>query len=149
MKLEALASPGIIPNSQKLRLELVKAINFITVVSGVEGGPGSTSHASTLSAALAAAKTEVDKFIRVPVTGVTVTGGGSAAEGETVQLTAAIAPAGAQDKRIVWTSADPNSVSVDANGLCTVLVDAAGAVVITATSVDDPTKSGTATVTGT
>lgn len=149
MKLEALASPGTIPNSQKLRLELVKAINFVTVVSSVEGGPGSTSHAATLSAALAAAKTEVDKFIRVPVTGVTVTGGASAAEGETVQLTAAVAPAAAQDKRIVWTSADPTKVSVDANGLCTVLVAAAGAVVITATSVDNPTKSGTATVTGT
>ena len=149
MKLEALVSPGTIPNSQKLRLELVKAINFVTIVSGVDGGPGSTSHASTLSASLAAAKAEVDKFIRVPVTGVTVTGGGSAAEGGTVQLTATVAPAGAQDKRIIWTSADASKVSVDANGLCTVLVAAAGDVVITATSVDNPTKSGTATVTGT
>lgn len=149
MKLADLTSPGTIPNSQKLRVELLKAINYVTIVSGVAGGPGSTSHASALSASLAAAKTEVDKFIRVPVTGVTVTGGGSAAKDATVQLTASVAPAGAQDKRVIWTSADADLVSVDANGLCTVLVEAAGAVVITATSVDDPTKSGTATVTGT
>lgn len=149
MKLADLTSPGTIPNSQKLRVEMLKAINYVTIVSGVTGGPGSTSHAVALSASLAAAKTEVDKFIRVPVTGVTVTGGASAAKDATVQLTASVAPAGAQNKRVIWTSADADLVSVDANGLCTVLVDTAGAVVITATSVDDPTKSGTATVTGT
>lgn len=146
MRLEQLATPGIIPNGQKLRVEVLKAINFIALVSRTTG---STSHSGQLSTFLAAAKTEIDKFIRVAVTGVTVTGGGSTANGGTRQLTATTAPAGAQDTRVIWTSADPAKVSVDDTGLCTVKVAAAGAVVITATSVDDPTKSGTATVTGT
>lgn len=149
MRLDQLTSPGTIPNSQKLRLEMLKSINFVQVVSSITGGPGSTSHAAQLSAALAAAKTEVDKYIRVPVTTVTVAGGGSTANGGTRQLTATIAPSGAQDKRVTWTSADPTKVTVDANGLCTVIAAAAGAVVITARSVDTPAVTGTATVTGT
>lgn len=146
MRLEQLTTPGIIPNGQKLRVEVLKAINFIALVSRITG---STSHSAQLSQFLADAKTEIDKFIRIAVTGVTVTGGGSTANGGTRQLTATTAPAEAQDTRVIWTSADAAKVSVDENGLCTVLVAAAGAVVITATSVDDPTKSGTATVTGT
>lgn len=146
MRLEQLTTPGIIPNGQKLRVEILKAINFIALVSRTTG---STSHSTQLSTFLADAKTEIDKFIRVAVTGVTVTGGGSTAVGGTRQLAATTAPAGAQDTRVTWTSADPAKVSVDANGLCTVLVAAAGAVVITATSVDAPAVSGTATVTGT
>ena len=146
MRLEQLTTPGTIPSGQALRTELLKAINFITLVSRFTG---STSHANQLSQCLADAKAAVDPFIRVPVTGVTVTGGGSTANGGTRQLTATVAPAGAQNKAVTWTSANPAKVSVDANGLCTVLVAGAGAVVITATSQDDPTKSGTATVTGT
>ena len=63
MRLEQLPTPGIVPNGQKLRVEVLKTINFITLVSSATG---STSHAQTVSDFLAAAKTEVDKFI-VPV----------------------------------------------------------------------------------
>ena len=143
MRLEQLTSPGTIPNSQKLRVELLKAINYIQV-EGMKRGHGS-SHAALLSASLASAKTAVDAMVYVPVTGVTVTGTGVTAIGATRQLTATIAPAGAAAYRVVWASADPTKVTVDEKGLVRRL--AAGAVNITATSVDDPTKAATVSIT--
>ena len=143
MHLEQLASPGTIPNSQKLRVELLKAINYVQL-EGMKRGHGST-HVGTLSASLAAAKAAVDALAYVPVTGVTVTGAAAVAVGATLQLTATPAPAGAAGYRVVWTSADPTKVAVSDTGLVRRL--AAGAVTITATSVDDPTKSGTASIT--
>lgn len=143
MKLADLTSPGTVPNSQKLRVELLKAINYVQV-EGMKRGHGS-SHATLLSASLAAAKSAVDAMVYVPVTGVTVTGGAAVAVGATLQLTATIAPAGAAGYRVVWTSADPTKVTVSDTGLVKRL--AAGTVVVTARSVDDPTKSGTASIT--
>lgn len=142
MKLENLASPGIIPNSQKLRLEALKAINFVQV-EGMKRGHGST-HAASLSAFAAAVKAAADALAYVPVTGVTVTGAGTVAVGATLQLTATLAPAGAAGYRVVWSSADPTKVTVSDTGLVKRL--AAGPVVITATSADDPTKSATANI---
>lgn len=143
MKLENLVSPGSIPNSQKLRVELLKAINYVQL-EGMKRGHGST-HVDTLSASLAAAKAAVDALAYVPVTSVTVSGAGAVAIGATRQLTATIAPAGAAGYRVVWSSADPTKVTVSDTGLVTRI--AAGTVVITAKSVDDPTKSGTASIT--
>ena len=143
MKLQDLTSPGSIPNAQKLRVELLKAINYIQL-EGRKRGHGST-HVAALSAALAAAKVAVDAMTYVPVTGVTVTGAGAAAIGATRQLAATIAPAGAAGYRVTWTSADPTKVAVSDTGLVTRI--AAGAVVVTGASVDDPTKSGTASIT--
>ena len=143
MKLTDLASPGTIPNGQKLRVELLKAINYVQL-EGMKRGHGST-HVATLSASLAAAKAAVDALAYVTVTGVTVTGAAAVAIGATRQLGATIAPAGAAGYRVVWSSADPTKVTVSETGRVKRL--AAGAVVITATSVDDPTKSGTASIT--
>ena len=143
MKLADLTSPGPIPNSQKLRVELLKAINFVQV-EGMKRGHGST-HVATLSASLTAAKAAVDALAYVTVTGVTVTGAAAVAIGATRQLAGTPAPAGAAGYRVVWTSADPTKVTVDATGLVKRI--AAGAVVVTATSVDDPTKAGTASIT--
>ena len=143
MKLADLTSPGSIPNSQKLRVELLKAINYVQV-EGMKRGHGST-HATLLSASLAAAKAAVDAMIYVPVTGVTVTNAGAVAVGATRQLGATIAPAGAAGYRVSWSSANPAIATVSETGLVKRL--AAGAVNITATSVDDPTKSGTASIT--
>ena len=149
MRLAQLTSPGSIPNSQKLRVELLKAINYVQL-EGMKRGHGST-HVATLSASLAAAKAAVDALVYVPVTGVTVTGAGvvtgavAVAIGASLQLTAAIAPAGAAGYRVSWSSADPTKVTVSETGRVT--RRAAGAVVITATSVDDPTKVGTASIT--
>lgn len=143
MKLADLTSPGAIPNSQKLRVELLKAINYVQL-EGMKRGHGST-HVTTLSASLAAAKAAVDALAYVPVTGVTVAGAAAVAVGYTLQLTATPAPAGAAGYRVVWSSADRAKVTVSDKGLVKRL--AAGTVVITATSVDDPTKSGTASIT--
>lgn len=143
MKLADLTSPGTIPNSQKLRVELLKAINYVQV-EGMKRGHGST-HATLLSAALASAKAAVDALAYVPVTGVAVTGADAVAVGATLQLGATIAPAGAAGYRVVWSSADTTKVTVSSTGRVKRL--AAGTVVITATSVDDPTKSGTASIT--
>ena len=143
MKLEQLASPGTIPNSQKLRMELLKAINYVQL-EGMKRGHGST-HVATLSASLAAAKAAVDALAYVHVTGVTVAGAGAVAVGATKQLTATPTPAGAAGYRVVWTSANPAIATVSDTGLVKRL--AAGAVNITATSVDDPTKSGVASIT--
>ena len=143
MKLTDLASPGTIPNGQKLRVELLKAINYVQL-EGMKRGHGST-HVATLSASLAAAKAAVDALAYVTVTGVTVAGAAAVAIGATLQLTATIAPAGAAGYRVSWTSADPTKVTVSETGL--VRRRAAGAVVITATSVDVPAISGTASIT--
>ena len=143
MRLEQLTSPGTIPNSQKLRVELLKAINYVQV-EGMKRGHGS-SHATLLSAALASAKAAVDAMVYVPVTGVTVTGAAAVAVGSTLQLGATLAPAGAAAYRVVWSSADPTKVTVSDTGLVQRI--AAGPVVVTARSVDDPTKSGTASIT--
>ena len=143
MKLADLASPGSIPNSQKLRVELLKAINYVQL-EGMKRGHGST-HVATLSASLAAAKAAVDALVYVPVTGVVVTGAAAVAVGATLQLGATMVPAGAAGYRVTWSSADPTKVTVSDTGL--VRRVAAGAVTITARSVDDPTKLGTASVT--
>ena len=143
MRLDQLTSPGTIPNSQKLRVELLKAINYVQL-EGMKRGHGST-HVATLSASLAAAKAAVDALVYVPVTGVTVTGTGVTAIGATRQLGATIAPAGAAGYRVSWSSADPTKVTVSETGLVKRI--AAGAVNVTATSVDAPAISGTASVT--
>ena len=143
MRLEQLTSPGTIPNSQKLRVELLKAINYVQL-EGMKRGHGST-HVATLSASLAAAKAAVDALVYVPVTGVTVTGAGATAIGATRQLGATIAPAGAAGYRVSWSSANPAIATVSETGLVKRI--AAGAVNITATSVDAPAISGTASIT--
>ena len=143
MKLADLTSPGTIPNSQKLRVELLKAINYVQL-EGMKRGHGST-HVATLSASLAAAKAAVDALAYVAVTGVTVAGAGAVAIGATRQLTATIAPAGAAGYRVSWSSANPAIATVSETGLVKRL--AAGAVVITAASVDAPAVVGTASIT--
>ena len=143
MRLENLTSPGSIPNSQKLRVELLKAINYVQL-EGMKRGHGST-HVATLSASLAAAKAAVDALAYVAVTGVTVAGAGAVAIGATRQLTATIAPAGAAGYRVSWSSANPAIATVSETGLVKRL--AAGAVNITATSVDAPAISGTVSIT--
>lgn len=143
MKLADLTSPGTVPNSQKLRVELLKAINYVQV-EGMKRGHGST-HAALLGASLSAAWSTVNAMLYVPVSGVTVTGGAAVAVGATLKLTATIAPDGAAGYRVVWSSADPTKVTVSETGLVKRI--AAGTVVVTARSVDDPTKAGTASIT--
>lgn len=73
------------------------------------------------------------------VTGVTI-GGGDAQdieEGGTLQLSATVAPAGADDQRVTWSSADENVATVDEySGLVTATGVETDTVVITATTND-------------
>jgi uncharacterized protein YjdB len=66
------------------------------------------------------------------------------AVGNVTNLDSAVTPAAA-NQAVLWTSATPATATVNANGRVTGV--AAGTVVITATSVSDPTKSDTTTVT--
>ena len=142
MRLEDLQSPGSIPDSQKLRIVALKALNYLAVVSMTIN---STSHADTLESFFTACATEAAKFKRIPVTGVTLAGTMSGAVGGTTQFTATVAPAGATDKFLTWTSSAPAVATVDQTGLVTRV--AAGTATITATPRDDASKAGTRNVT--
>ena len=62
----------------------------------------------------------------------------------TIQLSAQIAPWNATNKALTWSTSDASVAAVDANGLVTGIK--AGTAVITATSVQDPGKSASCTV---
>lgn len=143
MRIENLTSPGTIPNSQSLRKELLKAINYVQI-EGMKRGHGST-HVTALSASLASAKAAVDAMAYVPVTSVTLPATFALAINASSQLVATILPAGAAGYRVTWSSSDSTKLTVTDTGLVTRL--AAGAVTITAKSVDDPTKLGTVSIT--
>jgi phi13 family phage major tail protein len=84
----------------------------------------------------------------IPGVSVTVTPeSASVAAGGTQQLTAAVT--GATDSSVTWTSSDTTVATVDATGLVTVDATAitGETATITATSVEDPTKSDAAVIT--
>ncbi|MEN8156637.1 MAG: Ig-like domain-containing protein [Bacteroidota bacterium] len=80
------------------------------------------------------------------VTGVEVIGDNSTirAIGGTLQLHAIVAPVGAGDKSVTWSVDNAAIATIDANGLLTSVAE--GTVVATATSVDQPTISGTISI---
>lgn len=81
----------------------------------------------------------------IAVTSVTTTPAtATVAVGNVTNLDAAVLPAAA-NQAVTWSSAAPATATVNANGRVTGV--AAGVVVITATSVSDPTKSDTTSVT--
>ena len=83
---------------------------------------------------------------RIVVTGVTLTQDTATLTkaGETVQLTATVAPADATDKSVTWTSSNTKVATVDANGKVTAVAN--GTCTITVTTVDG-SKSATSTIT--
>lgn len=66
-------------------------------------------------------------------------------DGGTVQMAATVLPNDATNKAVTWSSDDEEIATVDENGLVTAV--AVGSTTITATSVSDNTKSGSATIT--
>lgn len=64
--------------------------------------------------------------------------------GAETQLTATVTPFGIQPDTVTWSSSDESKATVDANGVVTGVAE--GSADITATSVKDPTKSDTLTV---
>lgn len=79
-----------------------------------------------------------------PIECVTITGDSTVEVGKTLQLTATVAPAGAESG-VAWTSSDTTKATVDSTGKVTGI--AAGEVTITATSTADTAKTATHTVT--
>jgi len=78
-------------------------------------------------------------------TGVTVTPETASIEvGETVNLSAVVAPSGAS-QGVTWSSSDDTKATVSAGGVVTGV--AAGTATITATSTADNTKTDTAAIT--
>lgn len=65
--------------------------------------------------------------------------------GQSVQFTADVVTTGFANKAVTWSSSS-NNVKIDANGKATILEGATGAITITATSVFDTSKKGTATL---
>jgi len=64
--------------------------------------------------------------------------------GSTEQLTATVTPASAENKTVVWTTSNSSIATVDATGKVT--AKGVGAVIITATSSADSTKSATCAI---
>ncbi|GFZ32336.1 hypothetical protein CSC2_28620 [Clostridium zeae] len=64
--------------------------------------------------------------------------------GDDITLTATVNPIGANDKSLTWTSSNPTIATVDSTGKVHAL--AYGSAIISATSVQDPTKVGKFTV---
>ncbi len=87
----------------------------------------------------------IDQQIKYPASGVTPSQATmSLAVNATKKLSATVAPAGAA-QQVTWTSSDATKATVDSTGLVKGI--AAGSATITATSVADPSKKGTTTVT--
>ncbi len=85
----------------------------------------------------------------ITATGFAVTGASGAtsigAVGGTLQLTATVVPAGADNPGVTWSSGTPGVATVDANGLVTAV--ASGQTTITATAADASGLTGTLTLT--
>ena len=66
--------------------------------------------------------------------------------GQTVQFTATVTTTGFAPKAVTWSTNSAN-VDIDSSGKATINTGATGSVTVTATSVFDGTKKGTATLT--
>jgi uncharacterized protein YjdB len=110
-------------------------------VTGVKVGSATITVTSTADATKTATCTVTVKS--VAVTGVTLEGDKAIAIGETVKLTATIAPANATNKKIIWNSSNPEIASIGTDG--TIEGKAAGETTVTATT-EDGSKTATCKV---
>ena len=110
-------------------------------VTGVKVGSATITVTSTADATKTATCTVTVKS--VAVTGVTLEGDKAIAIGETVKLTATIAPANATNKKIIWNSSNPEIASIGTDG--TMEGKAAGETTVTVTT-EDGSKTATCKV---
>lgn len=110
-------------------------------VTGVKVGSATITVTSTADATKTATCTVTVKS--VAVTGVTLEGDKAIAIGETVKLTATIAPANATNKKIIWNSSNPEIASIGTDG--TIEGKAAGETTVTVTT-EDGSKTATCKV---
>ena len=87
--------------------------------------------------------------VQPTVTGVTVSPAtATVSKGQSIQLSAIVATTGFANQAVTWSVESGKKATIDANGLLKIASDAtAEAITITATSVFDNTKTGTATIT--
>lgn len=110
-------------------------------VTGVKVGSATITVTSTADATKTATCTVTVKS--VAVTGVTLEGDKAIVIGETVKLTATIAPANATNKKIIWNSSNPEIASIGTDG--TIEGKAAGETTVTVTT-EDGSKTATCKV---
>lgn len=110
-------------------------------VTGVKVGSATITVTSTADATKTATCTVTVKS--VAVTGVTLEGDKAIAIGETVKLTATIAPANATNKKNIWNSSNPEIASIGTDG--TIEGKAAGETTVTVTT-EDGSKTATCKV---
>lgn len=110
-------------------------------VTGVKAGSATITVTSTADATKTATCAVTVKS--VAVTGVTLEGDKAIAIGETLKLTATIAPANATNKKITWNSSNPEIASVGTDG--TIEGKAAGETTVTVTT-EDGSKTATCKV---
>ena len=83
----------------------------------------------------------------VPVTGIRLTPSTiTLEEGQSSQLTATVYPANATNKKVIWSSNYPESVSVDENGLITAIKRRLGVTIIITAKTEDGEKTATCRV---
>jgi len=125
----------------------VATVNASGVVTGV--APGSTVvTARTLDGGFTDSTVVTVTSINTPVTGLTLTPAAiSLAVGSTASLTAAVTPANATNKTVLWSSSAPTVATVNTSGVVTGI--AAGTATITGKTQDGGfTSTSVATVTG-
>ena len=83
----------------------------------------------------------------IPVTGIRLTPSTiTLEEGQSSQLTATVYPANATNKKVIWSSNYPESVSVDENGLITAIKRRLGVTIIITAKTEDGEKTATCRV---
>ena len=83
----------------------------------------------------------------IPVTGIRLTPSTiTLEEGQSSQLTATVYPANATNKKVLWSSNYPESVSVDDNGLITAIERRLGVTIIITAKTEDGEKTATCRV---
>ena len=116
----------------RLHYDAVTGESKVDVLSGdFDRGTGEFSFKTDKFSTFAIAYTDIQLVTGITLTADSATLTGS---GETVQLTATVAPDNAVNKNVIWTSSDPNVATVDANGKVAAVGN--GTCTITATTED-------------
>ncbi|MBQ6730667.1 MAG: Ig-like domain-containing protein [Bacilli bacterium] len=131
----------------KKSLIAITAVLALSMMMGCNqhGNPSSSTNPNQSSSSDGGASSSQEQTVKV--TSVTVTPGRSKiylSQGDTVQLTAIVAPNNATNPTVKWSSSNTELATVDNNGLVKCL--AKGTVRITATSDDDATIKDIATI---
>jgi len=106
-------------------------------VRAVDGSNQESPDSSVLDIATNPSNVDVD-FVSVTPTSLQLE------VGQTGNITATVSPANATDQSLTWSSDNPNVATVDGNGQVTAQGD--GDAIITATSVSNPVRSASSTV---